>query len=165
MRCKADMEGASFGQSLGVGAVERTPRALLQSNGKCRAFLTGRVTFVHVFCTHGPCFRTKSPHRSHIDRDADPRGSNGPLRSAAMSDHAFDFLQSWIVENVNARTYEDKDTAQHLVEDCIWEARTRGITKADLIEAAGGDLDAYMLAELNRTVDPEVEDRIAQAVS
>jgi hypothetical protein len=82
-----------------------------------------------------------------------------------MSDHAFDFLQSWIVENVNATMYEDKDTARHLAEDCVWEARTRGITIADLIEAAGGNLDAYMLTELNRAVDREVEDRIAQAVS
>jgi hypothetical protein len=30
-----------------------------------------------------------------------------------------------------------------------------------LIEAAGGDLDAYMLAELNRAVNRTVEDRIA----
>jgi hypothetical protein len=82
-----------------------------------------------------------------------------------MSDHAFDFLQSWIVENVNATMYEDKDTARHLAEDCVWEAQTRSITKADLIEAAGGNLDAYMLTELNRAVDREVEDRIAQAVS
>jgi hypothetical protein len=82
-----------------------------------------------------------------------------------MSDHAFDFLQSWIVENVNTTTCEDKDTAQHLAEDCVWEARTRGITKADLIEAAGGNLDAYMLAELDRADDREVEDKIAQGVS
>jgi hypothetical protein len=46
-----------------------------------------------------------------------------------MSDHAFDFLQSWIVENVNVTMYEDKDTAQHLAQDCVWEAQTRGITK------------------------------------
>ena len=82
-----------------------------------------------------------------------------------MSDHAFDFLQSWIVENVNATMYEDKDTAEHLAQDCVWEAQTRGITKADLIEAAGGDLDAYILAKLNRAVDREVEDSIAQGVS
>ena len=82
-----------------------------------------------------------------------------------MPDHAFDFLQSWIVENVNATMYEDKDTAEHLAHDCVWEAKTRGITKADLIEAAGGDLDAYMLAELNRAVNREVEDRIVQDVS
>ena len=82
-----------------------------------------------------------------------------------MSDHAFDFLQSWIVENVNATMYEDKDMAEHLAGDCVWEAKTRGITKADLIQAAGGDLDAYMLAELNRAVNREVEDGIAQDVS
>jgi hypothetical protein len=79
-----------------------------------------------------------------------------------MSDHAFDFLQSWIVENVNATMYQDKDIAGDLAQDCVWEANTRGIAKADLIEAAGGDLDAYMLAELNRAVNRTVEDRIAQ---
>jgi hypothetical protein len=78
-----------------------------------------------------------------------------------MSDHAFDFLQSWIVENVNATMYQDKDAAEDLAQDCVWEANTRGIAKADLIEAAGGDLDAYMLAELNRAVNRTVEDRIA----
>jgi hypothetical protein len=82
-----------------------------------------------------------------------------------MSDHAFDFLQSWIVENVNATMYEDKDTAEYLAHDCAWEASTRGITKADLIEVAGGDLNAYMLAELNRAVDHEVEDRVARDAS
>jgi hypothetical protein len=64
-----------------------------------------------------------------------------------MSEFAFDFLQSWIVENVNACMYGD------LAHDCVWEAKTRGITKADLIEAAGGDLNSYMLGELNRAVD------------
>jgi len=67
-----------------------------------------------------------------------------------MSGHAFDFLQSWIVENVNATTYEDKDAAEHLAQDCAWEAKTRGIAKADLIEAAGGDLDACMLVNARR---------------
>jgi hypothetical protein len=81
-----------------------------------------------------------------------------------MSDHAFDFLESWIVENVNAKMFEDKGMAERLAQDCVWEAQTRGIAKADLIEAAGGDLDAYLLAELNRAVDREVEDRIAQGV-
>jgi hypothetical protein len=69
-----------------------------------------------------------------------------------MSDHAFDFLQSWIVENINATMYVYKDTAEHLADDCIWEANTRGITEVALIEAAGSDLDEYMLAKLNRVV-------------
>jgi hypothetical protein len=84
-----------------------------------------------------------------------------------MSDHAFDFLQSWIVENINTAMYEN--TAEHLAHDCVWEAQTRGITKAGLIEAAGGDLDAHMLvelirAELIRAVNRKVADRIAQDV-
>ena len=77
-----------------------------------------------------------------------------------MSDHAFDFLQSWIVENVNATMYEDRDTAEYLADDDVWEANTRGITEAAMIEAAGGDLNAYMLSELNRALIRELEDRI-----
>lgn len=38
------------------------------------------------------------------------------------------------------------------------EAMEYGITEAELMEAAGGDLKAYMLAELNRAVDHRVED-------
>jgi hypothetical protein len=82
-----------------------------------------------------------------------------------MSDYAFDFLQSWIVENVQAAMYENKDAAEYLAHDCAWEASTRGITEADLIEAAGGDLNTYILAELHRAVDREVKYRVAQNVS
>ena len=74
-----------------------------------------------------------------------------------MSDHAFDFLQSWIVENVNAVMYGDEEMAAHLAHDCLWEAKTIGIAKSDLIEAAGGDLKAFMLAKLDRAVDHAVE--------
>ena len=82
-----------------------------------------------------------------------------------MSDHAFDFLQSWIVENVSATMYGHKGNPEHFAQDCVWEAQTRGITKADLIEAAGGNLDAYILAELSRAVDCQIEDKIRQGVS
>jgi hypothetical protein len=54
------------------------------------------------------------------------------------------------VENVNATMNEDGDMMEHLADDCAWEA------KADLTEAAGGDLSAYMLAELNRAIQCEV---------
>jgi hypothetical protein len=40
-----------------------------------------------------------------------------------------------------------------------FQAKTRGITKADLMEAAGCNLKAYMLAELNRAVELAVEYR------
>jgi hypothetical protein len=77
-----------------------------------------------------------------------------------MSDHAFDFLQSWVVENVNATIYEDTDTVKHLTYDCAWEANTRGISEVALIKAAGGDLNAYMLAEWNRAVGRKVKDKV-----
>jgi hypothetical protein len=80
-----------------------------------------------------------------------------------MSDHAFDFLQSWAIENINTTIYEDRDAAEHLADDCIWEANTRGITEAALIEAAGGDLNDYMIAKLNRFVGREINDRAARA--
>jgi hypothetical protein len=72
---------------------------------------------------------------------------------------ATDFLNGWVQENVNAMMYEDTQMAEHLANDCLWEAKEYGITEADLMEAAGGDLKAYMLAELNRAVDHAVEDR------
>jgi len=78
-----------------------------------------------------------------------------------ISNDAFHFLQSWVIENVNATIYEENDTAEHLADDCVWEANTRGITEAAMIEAAGGDLNAYMLAKLNRAVGREVKDRVA----
>ena len=62
-----------------------------------------------------------------------------------MSDHAFDFLQSWIVENINATMYEDKDTAEHLADDCIWEANTRGITEVCLVSVG---LEARRTADI-----------------
>jgi hypothetical protein len=77
-----------------------------------------------------------------------------------MSDDAFDFLQSWVEENVNATIYEERDTAEHLADDCVWEANTRGITETALIEAAGGDLNAYMLANLNHAVGRKIEDNV-----
>ena len=77
-----------------------------------------------------------------------------------MSD-ADNFLQWWVLENVNATLYDDTHTAERLAVECLTEAETRGITKADLIEAVG-DLNAYMLAKLNRAVDEEVEDKVAR---
>jgi hypothetical protein len=69
-----------------------------------------------------------------------------------MSDHAFEFLQSWTVENVKPTLYEDGETPEHLADDCAWEAKTIGIIKSDLIKAAGGDLKGFMLAQFNPAV-------------
>jgi hypothetical protein len=60
---------------------------------------------------------------------------------------ATDFLNGWVQENVNATVYEDTQTAEHLANDCLWEATEYGITEAELMEA------------VNRAVDHAVEDR------
>jgi hypothetical protein len=57
-----------------------------------------------------------------------------------MSD-ASDFLIGWVSENVNATVYDDRPMAEHLAHDCLWEAKECGISEADLLEAAGGDLE------------------------
>jgi hypothetical protein len=51
---------------------------------------------------------------------------------------------------------QDKDAVAHLAHDSVWGAKTRGIAEADLMESAGGDLDAYMLTELNRAMQYDV---------
>jgi hypothetical protein len=78
---------------------------------------------------------------------------------------ATDFLNGWVSENVNATMYGETQTAEHLANDCLWEAKEHGIAEADLLEAAGGDLKAYMRAELNRVLDREVEDLVARYLS
>ena len=79
-----------------------------------------------------------------------------------MSERASKFLQSWVLEHVNATVYEDRETAQELARACLSEAKTEGITEAELTEAAGDNLQAYMLGELNSAVSSEVEDRVAR---
>jgi hypothetical protein len=72
------------------------------------------------------------------------------------------FLTNWVQENVNATVYEDTDEAQNLAEQCLREAKRGHLNEANIIEAAGGDLATFMLGELNRAVDREVEDRVAR---
>ena len=72
------------------------------------------------------------------------------------------FLQWWVLENVNATLYDDTSTAETLATECLKEAKRENLSEAEVISAAGGDLNVYMLAELNRAVDREVEDRVAR---
>lgn len=73
----------------------------------------------------------------------------------SMSD-ADDFLTSWVLENVNARLYDDTHTAERLAAECLREAKRENLSEADVISAAGGGLAAFMLTELNRAVDDRV---------
>ena len=77
-----------------------------------------------------------------------------------MSD-ASEFLKKWVRKNVNATTAA-MCTAGRLVEECLWEAQGEGLREAEVKTAAGGNLLTFMVSELNRAVDAEVEDRVAR---
>ena len=79
-----------------------------------------------------------------------------------MRPDASTFLTWWVQENVNATHYEDTNEAQSLAEQCLTEARREQLSEAEVIDAAGGDLVAFMLTELNRAVDELVGDRVAR---
>jgi hypothetical protein len=66
------------------------------------------------------------------------------------SQHKSQFLANMSLECACSRRH-------HLLLDSDWQ---RGITKAALIEAAGSDLNEYMLAKLNRVVGREVENNL-----
>jgi hypothetical protein len=62
-----------------------------------------------------------------------------------MSESAKTFLDEWVAQNVPENACPDKKTAMQLVARCVEEAKEKGITKAELEEAAGEELDACMM--------------------
>jgi hypothetical protein len=69
-----------------------------------------------------------------------------------MSD-ASDFLKKWVRKHIDATTAHIRDdtlTAGRLAEECLWEAQGQDLSEAEVTEAAGGSLLAFMVAELNR---------------
>jgi len=60
------------------------------------------------------------------------------------------FLKSWVRENIKATVYDDTVSAQYFAERCLWEAQGEQLSEVEVIDAAGGDLVAFILAELNR---------------
>jgi hypothetical protein len=78
-----------------------------------------------------------------------------------MSD-ASDFLTTWVPEHLNPIEYDDENTAKHLAETCLSDANDEGLSKAEVIDAAGGDLVAFMLSELNGALDEMIKDKVAR---
>jgi hypothetical protein len=64
-----------------------------------------------------------------------------------MAKQSKKFLQCWISRYIegNRRHPENID---HTLAECISDASLKGVTKADLEEAAEGDLQSYLLAEI-----------------
>ncbi len=72
-----------------------------------------------------------------------------------MSD-AREFLTKWVSENIKAKTaavHDDTLTAGRLVEECLWEAQRENLSEAEVTAAAGRNLLAFMLSELNRAAE------------
>ncbi|HKG75600.1 MAG TPA: hypothetical protein VKA79_15270 [Aestuariivirgaceae bacterium] len=55
------------------------------------------------------------------------------------------FLDEWVAKNVPENAYPDKKTAVQLAARCVEEASEKGLTKAELEQAAGEDLVACMM--------------------
>jgi hypothetical protein len=55
------------------------------------------------------------------------------------------FLDEWVAKNVPENACPDKKTAVQLAARCVEEASQKGLTKAELEQAAGEDLVACMM--------------------
>jgi hypothetical protein len=80
-----------------------------------------------------------------------------------VSKRAADFLNNWIDENIHAGAYpQDRKEGKVPAETCIAEAKTKGISKQELEEAAGDDLTSYMFSALEKAADSEVDRLVAK---
>jgi hypothetical protein len=55
------------------------------------------------------------------------------------------FLDEWVAKNVPENACPDRKTAVQLAARCVEEASQKGLTKAELEQAAGEDLIACMM--------------------
>jgi hypothetical protein len=55
------------------------------------------------------------------------------------------FLDEWVAKNVPENACPDRKTAVQLAARCVEEASQKGLTKAELEQAAGEDLVACMM--------------------
>jgi len=68
-----------------------------------------------------------------------------------------EFLKTWVRENVQATPHRNKAEARRLVYECRKAADRAELSWASVINAAGGDVQGYVLTELNRLADQEAE--------
>ena len=73
------------------------------------------------------------------------------------------WLENWAEENLHTPLYrEDKRAMSAEAESCKSDAEKAGIRSRDLIAAAGGDLEGYLLKAQNRLTGSEVDRRAAK---
>lgn len=83
--------------------------------------------------------------------------------SIAMSREAKDFINDWIMENVNPEAYDEEDRrAAELAEQCRADAREAGLSDSDLDDAVedmvggGSGLVRFIGDALERATHDEV---------
>jgi hypothetical protein len=73
------------------------------------------------------------------------------------------WLENWAEENLHMPLYrEDKSAMSAEAESCKSDAEKAGIRPKDLIAAAGGDLEGYLLKAQNRLTDSDVDRKAAK---
>lgn len=77
--------------------------------------------------------------------------------------NAEEWLETWAEENLQTPGYyEDKAHMKFEAVQCREQAKADGISETDLVEAAGGDIEAFLLKEQNAFTDAEVRRKADQ---
>jgi len=73
------------------------------------------------------------------------------------------WLENWVEEHLGVPGYaEDKAAMRECAKLCAADAIAAGISISQLKEAAGGDLEAYLLEQQNAGTDRELRDKIEE---
>jgi hypothetical protein len=72
----------------------------------------------------------------------------------------WEFLEGWARENVGPSGHDAEAVAKHLARECLAAADRAHINKAAVIKAAGGNLESFILTELESAANREI-DRLA----
>lgn len=68
-----------------------------------------------------------------------------------------EWLEDWVGENLQSPSfYENKAHMRADAVQCREEAKAAGIGEPALLEASGGDLEAYLLRQQNAFTDSEI---------
>ena len=67
--------------------------------------------------------------------------------ATVMAKQSKKFLQCWISRYIEGQ-HRHPENIDHTLGECLSDASLKGITEKDLQEAAGGDLQAFLLAEI-----------------
>ena len=68
-----------------------------------------------------------------------------------------EFLENWLRENVDATPHRNNAEARRLTYECRKATAQAEFSWPEVIKAAGGDVQGYILAALDRAADQEAD--------